>query len=124
MKLTIYPAIILLTLTACKSVEEITGNNPIVDTKGANVAHYNQDLLECQAYADEVALGQKVAVGTVAGAAVGGIFGAVLGNSNTARSGAGVGAIGGGARGVGDGIREREQVTRNCLIGRGYRVLN
>lgn len=124
MKLSIYPAIILLTLTACKSVEDITGNKPIIDTKGVNIAQYNQDLLECQAYADEVAVAQKVAVGTVAGAAVGGVFGAVLGNSNTAQRGAGVGAIGGGARGVGESLRERDQVTRNCLIGRGYRVLN
>ena len=124
MKFSIYPAIILLGLTSCKSVEDITGNNPIVDTQGVNVAQYNQDLLECQAYADEVAVAQKAAVGTIAGAAVGGVFGAVLGNSNTAQRGAGVGAIGGGARGIGEGIREREQVIKRCLTGRGYRILN
>ncbi len=59
-----------------------------------------------------------------AGAVIGGVFGAVLGNRSTAQRGAGVGAVGGGARGVGEGLRERERVIKSCLIGRGYQVLN
>lgn len=124
MKILIYSGIALSVLAACKSVEDLTGNNPIIDTKGVNVAQYNQDLAECQVYADEVQVAQKAAAGVVAGAAVGSVFGAVLGNSNTAKRGAGVGAVGGGARGVGEGIREREHVVKSCLVGRGYRVLN
>lgn len=124
MKILIYTGLVLSILTACKSVEDLTGNNPIIDTRGVNVTQYNQDLAECRAYADEVQVAQKAAAGVVAGAAVGGVFGAVLGNSNTATRGAGVGAVGGGARGVGEGIREREHVIKSCLIGRGYRVLN
>ena len=58
------------------------------------------------------------------GAVVGSVFGAVLGNSGTAKRGAGIGAVGGGASGAGEGLREREQVIKRCLIGRGYRVLN
>ena len=114
----------LLAITACASVEDLTGNNPIVDTQGVNIASYNSDLFECQRYADEVAIAQKATAGAVTGAVIGGVFGAIVGNSDTAQRGAGVGAVGGGARGVGNGIRERERVIKRCLMGRGYLVLN
>jgi uncharacterized protein YcfJ len=113
-----------LLLASCASIEDLTGNNPIIDTQGVNLARYETDLGQCQNYADEVAIAQKAGSGAVTGALVGGIFGAVIGDSDTAKKGAGIGAIGGGARGVGDGIRERERVIKRCLIGRGYRVLN
>lgn len=111
-------------LASCASVEDLTGNNPIIDTQGVNLARYDADLAQCEAYADEVAIAQKAAAGAVSGAVVGGVFGAIVGNSDTAQRGAGVGAVGGGAKGVGEGIRERERVIKRCLIGRGYRVLN
>jgi hypothetical protein len=60
----------------------------------------------------------------VAGAVVGGVFGAVVGNSNTAQRAAGGGAVLGAARSTGSVVRERDRVVRNCLLGRGYRVLN
>jgi outer membrane lipoprotein SlyB len=96
------PRILLVLLTtlllaSCSSVEDLAGNNPIIDTQGVNLARYESDLLQCQSYADEVAIAKK---------------------------GAGIGAVGGSARGVGDGLRERERVVKRCLIGRGYRVLN
>lgn len=117
-------ALALLVFTGCASVEDLTGNNPIVDTQGVNMATYNRDLNECQAYADEVQIAEKAASGAVTGAVVGGVIGAAVGNSDTAKRGAGVGAVAGGARGIGEGIRERELVVKRCLIGRGYRVLN
>jgi outer membrane lipoprotein SlyB len=123
------PRILLVLLTtvlfaSCSSIEDLTGNNPIIDTQGVSLARYEADLRQCQNYADEVAIAQKAGSGAVTGAVVGGVFGAVVGNSDTAKKGAGIGAVGGGARGVGDGIRERERVIKRCLIGRGYRVLN
>jgi len=42
---------------------------------------------------------------------------------NTAR-GAGVGAVAGGARGVGSTNKERSRVVKNCLRNRGYQILN
>ena len=117
-------ALAALSLFSCRSVEELTGNTPIVDTQGVNMARYEADLADCQDYADQVQVGRQTTVGAVAGAAVGGVFGAVIGDSDTAQRGAGVGAVGGGARGAGRGLQERERVIRRCLIGRGYRVLN
>ena len=124
MKIQVVASACILLLSSCANIEDLTGNNPIIDTFGVNLAQYDNDLMQCQAYADEVQIAQKAVSGVVLGAAVGGIFGAVLGDSSTAQRGAGVGAVSGGARGVGKGLRERERVIKRCLIGRGYRVLN
>ena len=127
MKAIVYLAMLAMSLTlltGCKNAEDLTGNNPIIDTRGVNLAQYNQDLAECQSYADEVQIAQKAASGAVTGAAVGGVFGAVVGNHTTAQRGAGIGAVGGGARGIGEGLQERERVIKRCLLGRAYRVLN
>jgi len=113
-----------LTIAACTSVEDITGNNPIIDKQNVNLAQYEADLTQCRDYTDEVALAQKAGSGAVSGAVVGGVIGAAVGDSEFAKKGAGIGAVGGGARGIGEGIRERERVTKRCLMGRGYRVLN
>lgn len=110
----------LLVLASCRA----TDDRPIVDMQGVNLTQYNADLAECRAYADEVEAGREVVQGAVAGAVVGGAIGAAVGNSNTAQRGAGAGAVAGAARGAGDSVRERERVVRNCLLGRGYRVLN
>lgn len=111
-------------LNACASVEELTGNTPIIDTKGVNLAYYDTDLAECQTYADQVQMAEKAAAGAVSGAVVGGLIGAVWGNSDTAARSAGTGAIGGGAGGIAKGVHERDRVIKRCLSGRGYRVLN
>lgn len=101
-----------------------TDDRPIVDMQGVSLAQYNNDLTDCRIYADEVEAGRQVARNTVGGAVVGGAIGAVVGDSDTAQRAAGAGAVLGAARSVGGVMRERERVTRNCLRGRGYRVLN
>lgn len=124
MKFQTLAGLILFTLMSCSSIEELSGNQPIIDTKGVSPARFDTDLIECQAYADEVQIGQKAVVGVVSGAVIGGLLGAVWGNSNTSQRGAGVGAVGAGSKGVMQGISERDRVIKRCLIGRGYRVLN
>jgi outer membrane lipoprotein SlyB len=101
-----------------------TDDRPIVDMQGVNIAQYNADLAECQVYADEVQAGRQVARGAVGGAVVGGAVGAAVGNSGTAQRTAGAGAVLGASRGAQSAMSERERVIRNCLRGRGYRVLN
>ena len=119
----ILSAILSALLAACAGVEDLAGSNPIVDTQGINMASYNRDLHECQAYADQVAVATKAAAGAVTGAAVGGAVGAIIGNSNTAQRAAGVGTVVGGSRGISAGLRDRKRVISRCLVGRGYRVL-
>jgi outer membrane lipoprotein SlyB len=106
----------VLALAACTTTDEI-----IIDRKGVDMSRYEQDLSECRSYASEVQTGKKVAKGAASGAVVGGLVGAITGDAGKA---AGVGAVGGGARGANEGSREEVQVVKNCLRGRGYRVLN
>ena len=100
-------------------------DEPIIDRKGVDMSRYYADKAECEAYADEVRTGQKVARGAVGGAVVGGAIGAIIDREpNSAERGAGVGAVTGGVRGAQEGVRETGRVVKQCLRGRGYRVLN
>jgi outer membrane lipoprotein SlyB len=111
------PILILLALvSACTTTDEI-----IIDRKGVDMARYEQDLAECRSYSEEVKTGEKVARGAASGAVVGGLIGAITGDAGKA---AGVGAVGGGARGASEGTRDEVSVVKQCLRGRGYRVLN
>lgn len=100
------------------------GSQPIVDRRNVDPVQYQRDLAECQSYAGEVQTGRNVGGSAVTGAVVGGAIGAIVGNHNTAERMAGVGAVTGSARGVALTVREKRAVLRNCLNGRGYRVLN
>tara|TARA_Y200000002_G_C22323471_1_gene513581 strand:+ start:30 stop:401 length:372 start_codon:yes stop_codon:yes gene_type:complete len=100
-------------------------DEPIIDRKGVDMSRYYTDKAECQAYSDEVRIGEKVARGAVGGAVVGGAIGAIVNRGpDSAERGAGVGAVTGGVRGAQEGVRESERVVKQCLRGRGYRVLN
>ena len=87
----------------------------VVDKQGIDEAQYQQDLSDCRAVAAEGAAG---------GAIIGGILGAIFGNSGTAGRMAGGGAVIGAAGKAGDAEQEKSQVVKNCMRGRGYRVLN
>ncbi|MEH6592664.1 MAG: YMGG-like glycine zipper-containing protein [Halioglobus sp.] len=104
---------------ACTTTDEI-----IIDEKGVDMRHYAGDLAECKGYSENVATGEKAAKGATSGAVVGGLLGAVTGNSKSAQEGAGVGAVTGGAKGLNEGEKETVRVVKNCLRGRGYKVLN
>jgi hypothetical protein len=110
------PAVVLALSAGCASHPD-----PIIDTKGVNMARYEVDLRECRAYAEEVSVAGGAAKGAAAGAVVGAAAGAISGDADR---GAGYGAIGGGARSALYNQREKERVVKNCLRGRGYRVLN
>lgn len=112
-----------LTLAGCASDE------PIVDLKGVDQQRYAQDVAECREIADQVGVGGSAAgggaLGALGGAAVGAAIGAVTGNPGR---GASIGAAGGGTGGVIKGTQrgydKQERVLRNCLKGRGYKVLD
>jgi hypothetical protein len=108
--------IIVAALAACAAHPD-----PIVDTKGVDPEKLAQDWEECEAYTEEILISQGVAKGSAAGAAVGAIGGAI--NNDVAR-GAANGALYGGTRSGLDADREKQQVFKRCLRGRGYRVLN
>jgi hypothetical protein len=109
---------LLMFVSACTTTSEI-----IIDEKGVNMSNYEQDLADCRTYSEQVAVGEKAARGSASGAVVGGAVGAVSNRHDTAE-GAAIGAITGGASGINQGERDKVRVVKNCLRGRGYRVLN
>jgi len=95
--------------------------DPIVDMKGVNVAQYEEDLAQCKSYGDEVKVEKGVAKGAATGAVVGAVVGAIGGNADR---GAGYGGAYGGTKSGVSSQREKEQVVKRCMRGRGYKVLN
>ncbi|MBV1931109.1 MAG: glycine zipper family protein [Porticoccaceae bacterium] len=114
----------MLVLSACAHQGQRAGGDIIIDTKNIDMGAYYQDLHECRNYAAQVNVGQKVATKTITGAVVGGAIGAIVGDSGSAARAAGVGGVLGAVKGTGQGYHEKQRVVRNCLSGRGYRVLN
>ncbi len=109
-------ALVLAGLAGCAAHPE-----PIVDTKGVNMSAYETDLEECSVYADQIQTEKGVAKGAAGGAVVGAATGAISGN---AADGAGYGAIWGATRSGLDADETKQRVVKQCLRGRGYRVLN
>ncbi|MDJ0793217.1 MAG: hypothetical protein QNI98_03150 [Woeseiaceae bacterium] len=95
--------------------------DPIVDTKGVDPEKLAADWEECERYTEEILITQGMAKGGAAGAVVGTVAGAI--NGDKGRSAA-TGALYGATRSGLDADREKQQVFKRCLRGRGYRVLN
>ena len=114
----ILTAVLVLLVSACTTTNEI-----IIDEQRSNMANYDRDLAQCESYAEGVPVGEKAARGAGSGAVVGGAIGAVS-DRHDAGEGAAIGAITGGAAGINQGQREKVQVVKRCLRGRGYAVLN
>ena len=97
---------------------------PIVDTKGVDMAAYETDMRECQAYAEGQDPAAKAAVGAVAGAALGATIAALLGGNRGSRNSvAAVGGVSGAGAGASSAMKAQTAITRNCMAGRGYKVL-
>lgn len=99
---------------------------PLVDMKGVNESAYENDLKDCQNYAQQQSgMGETAAKGAGAGAVVGGLLGLVTGgNGSGIAQAAGAGAVIGAAGGAFSGNQAQEAVVKRCLSGRGYKVLN
>ena len=111
-------------MTGCASNRTLV-DEPIIDRKDVDMSRYYTDKSECEVYADEVRTGEKVVRGAVGGAVIGSAIGAIVNRGrDSAERGAGVGAVSGGVKGAQEGVRETERVVKQCLRGRGYRVLN
>ena len=99
-------------------------SNIIVDEKGIDVDKYYTDLLECQAYASHV----DVQANTGSAALAGGLFGALIGGMAGNRNTAGIIGLLGAAEAAGQANQQSsntvQKIMRECLRGRGYRVLN
>ena len=114
----------LFLLSACVGNSQQASGGVIIDTKGVDMSAYYQDIHECRNYASQVNTGGQIAGKAVSGAVIGGAIGAIAGDSGAAKRAAGVGGLLGAVKGSGQASREKQRVVKNCLRGRGYRVLN
>lgn len=125
---------ILVVLLAAASLASCSGrgHRPLVDfaaSPGKSPATYEQDLAECQRYAEAVSPGRGAGRGAAGGAVLGGVasglFGGIVGGDvgRSAAAGAAVGGLGGAAGGAGAAARTQEEIINNCMRGRGYSVL-
>jgi outer membrane lipoprotein SlyB len=88
-----------------------------------------QDVAECRQYAEQISPAGSAAksglIGALVGAAGGAAIGAAVGAPGTgAAIGAAAGGVGGATYGATGANQSQEDVIRNCMRGRGWRVLN
>ncbi len=110
--------------TQSDSIFNTGSGKPIVDTKGVNMSQYELDLEECSTFAEDISTGKSIAKGAVTGAAVGAVIEAITEDVRSRRDAIEVGAVSGGVQSGIRAVREKEQIVRRCLRGRGYKVLN
>ncbi len=110
-------------LAGCATAPGGANYRPMVDT-GTRIGVYEQDLAECQSYAQRVAgAGDGAVAGAVGGAIVMGVLSAILGGGGHGRWAA-VGALSGAASGAAAGETNQRDVIRRCMANRSYRVLD
>ena len=110
-------------LAGCATAPGGANYAPMVDT-GHRIGVYEQDLAECQQYAQRVAgAGDGAVAGAVGGAIVMGVLSAILGGGGHGRWAA-AGAVAGGLQGAGAGEANQRAVVVRCMSGRGYQVLS
>lgn len=123
MKKTIIIVAAALALTGCAVNNTGAGFSPVID--GADPIKVAADLHECRAHAQQVAgAADRAVAGALAGALIGGLFNAALGVKGYGNEMAAFGAITGGLEGAGAGAKDQQSIIRNCMVGRGHRVLN
>lgn len=115
--------ITILLFSAVIAVSGCASYRPVIDTKGVDMSRYEQDLAECQAYAQGENPAAQAAIGAGIGAALGAAIAAAAGSRYDRGASARVGAVSGAAAGTGSGIQSQMDIIRNCLRGRGYNVL-
>jgi len=110
-----------LIVAACATPSQY---RPVIDTKDVNMSRYEQDLHECQQYAYQIDVANSTAATAAVGAGILGALAAVLGgNRYDVGRWAAAGAITGGANGAASGAQTQVDIIRNCMLGRGYKVL-
>ncbi len=110
--------------TQSDSIFTLGSGKPIVDTKGVNMTQYELDLEECSTFAEDISTGKSIAKGAATGAAVGAVIEAITDDERSWGDTFEVGAVSGGAKSGIRATRQKEQIVRRCLRGRGYKVLN
>ncbi|WP_076411536.1 glycine zipper family protein [Shewanella sp. UCD-KL12] len=114
----------------------VAASNVVIDKTGVDEKDYIFDMHECTELSQQAQKQQAeggVVSGAAKGAALGAAAGAISGGSGTdgAKTGAAIGVVG-GALGRNRSSRqneasheaEKQTIVKNCMVNRGYVVLN
>jgi outer membrane lipoprotein SlyB len=123
MKRRLSTLLVALSLAACATVPPAQ-YVPVIDTQGVDPKQYQSDLFDCQQFARQIDRERSAANAAIAGAIFMGVLSAALGGhtrENIAWAGAGAAAAGGQAAAYAG--MSQVQIIKNCMAGRGYKVL-
>ena len=96
----------------------------IIDTRGVDESVFKKDYSECSDFAKNIDLTERtLKQGAVAGA-TGAAVGAIIGGEEAAKKIGGSAAVLNAVEANLDGRSEQAKIIKNCLRGRGYKVLN
>lgn len=96
----------------------------IIDTRGVDESVFKKDYSECSDFAKNIDLTERtLKQGAVAGA-TGAAVGAIIGGEEAAKKIGGSAAVLNAVEANLDGRNEQAKIIKNCLRGRGYKVLN
>ena len=96
----------------------------IIDTRGVDESVFKKDYSECSDFAKNIDLTERtLKQGAVAGA-TGAAVGAIIGGEESAKKIGGSAAVLNAVEANLDGRNEKAKIIKNCLRGRGYKVLN
>lgn len=123
MKKIIASITICTVLSACATSVQQQILVPLVDMKGVDNIQFNNDVMECNAYARRIDAEQHAANTAMALGVLGALLGASLGNRRDALQLGAIGAASGAVQGHSKAVEKQEDVVRRCLAGRGYVVL-
>ena len=119
--------LVIISISGCvanSSSSIFESSKPIIDTKGVDMTQYENDLEECSNFSEDISTGKSIVKGAATGAAVGAVIEAITDDARGRRDAIEVGAVSGGAKSGIRAVREKEQILKRCLRGRGYKVLN
>ena len=96
----------------------------IIDTRGVDESVFKKDYSECSNFAKNIDLTERtLKQGAVAGA-TGAAVGAIIGGEEAAKKIGVSAAVLNAVEGNLDGRNKQAKIIKNCLRGRGYKVLN
>ena len=96
----------------------------IIDTRGVDESVFKKDYSECSDFAKNIDLTDRtLRQGAVAGA-TGAAVGAIIGGEEAAKKIGGSAAVLNAVEANLDGRSEQAKIIKNCLRGRGYKILN
>lgn len=115
----------LFFVTGCAQTDLSDRNDiAIIDTRGVDESVFKKDYSECSDFAKNIDLTERtLKQGAVAGA-TGAAVGAIIGGEEAAKKIGGSAAVLNAVEANLDGRNEQAKIIKNCLRGRGYKVLN